>query len=100
MLMAFAANISPIIVALIKETNYSDIWGVALSLYTFIAYMVIAALGNVVGFLMDRFEPEHIDGVQIYGRDSYLLSFGVLLVISLFAVYSAFRIRETYGKDI
>lgn len=99
-LMAFAANISPIIVALIKETNYSDIWGVALSLYTFIAYMVIAALGNVVGFLMDRFEPEHIDGVQIYGRDSYLLSFGVLLVISLFAVYSAFRIRETYGKDI
>ncbi|RHR43478.1 hypothetical protein DWX23_02950 [Parabacteroides sp. AF18-52] len=67
---------------------------------TFIAYMVIAALGNVVGFLMDRFEPEHIDGLQIYGRDSYLLSFGVLLVISLFAVYSAFRIRETYGKDI
>ena len=57
---------------------------------TFIAYMVIAALGNVVGFLMDRFEPEHIDGLQIYGRDSYLLSFGVLLVISLFAVYSAF----------
>ncbi len=32
-LMAFAANISPIIVALIKETNYSDIWGVAYSTF-------------------------------------------------------------------
>lgn len=99
-LMAFAANISPVIVALIKETNFSDIWGVALSLYTFIAYMIIAALGNVVGLLMDIFEPESVDGLQIYGRESYLVSFGALLVISLFAVYSAFKVRETYGRDV
>lgn len=99
-LMAFAANISPVIVALIKETNFSDIWGVALSLYTFIAYMIIAALGNVVGLLMDAYEPTHVDGLQIYGRESYLLSFAALLFISLFAVYSAFKIKETNGQDV
>lgn len=34
-LLAFAGNISPVIVALVRESNHNDIWGVMLSVYAF-----------------------------------------------------------------
>ena len=99
-LLAFTGNISPVIVALIRETNQSDIWGVMLSLYGFLAYIVTALVGNTAGFLMGLFPPLETDGILIYSASSYLAVFGVLFVLSLAAAYCSLRIRETNGTNI
>ena len=49
---------------------------------------------------MERFPPQVIDGVHVYGNISYLAVFAVLLFLSLFTVYSGFQLKETNGKDI
>lgn len=99
-LLAFAGNISPVIVALVRESNHNDIWGVMLSVYAFLAYIVTAVIGHSTGWIMELFPPQVVDGVHIYGNDSYLAAFVVLLVIALFAAYSGFRLKESNGKDI
>lgn len=99
-LLAFTGNISPVIVALVRESNHSDIWGVMLSIYAFIAYIVTAIIGHSTGWMMELFPPHMVNGVHIYGNDSYLAAFTVLLVISLLAAYSGFRLKESNGKDI
>lgn len=99
-LLAFAGNISPVIVALVRESNRSDIWGVMLSVYAFLAYIVTAVIGNSTGWIMELFPPQVVDGIHIYGKNSYLAVFTVLLVCSLFAAYSGFRLKESNGKDI
>lgn len=99
-LLAFAGNISPVVVALVRESNRNDIWGVMLSVYAFLAYIVTAVIGHSTGLMMELFPPQVVNGVHIYGNDSYLAAFAVLLVISLFAVYSGFRLKESNGKDL
>lgn len=99
-LLAFAGNISPVIVALVRESNSSDIWGVMLSVYAFLAYIVTAVIGHSTGWIMEIFPPQVVDGVHIYGNDSYLAVFAVLLVCSLLAAYSGFRLKESNGKNI
>lgn len=99
-LLAFAGNISPVVVALVRESNRSDIWGAMLSVYTFIAYIVTAVIGHSTGWIMELFPPQVIDGVHVYGNISYLAVFVVLLFLSLFAVYSGFQLKESNGKDI
>lgn len=49
---------------------------------------------------MELFPPRVIDGVHVYGKDSYLAVFIVLSVCSLFAAYSGFRLKESNGKNI
>lgn len=99
-LLAFAGNISPVLVALVRESNRSDIWGVMLSVYAFLAYIVTAVIGHSTGWIMELFPPRVIDGVHVYGKDSYLAVFIVLSVCSLFAAYSGFRLKESNGKNI
>ena len=99
-LLAFAGNISPVVVALVRESNRSDIWGVMLSVYAFLAYVLTAGIGNATGWIMELFPPQTVDGTHVYGRDSYLAVFVLLLVLSLFAAHSGFRLKESRGKDI
>ncbi len=99
-LLAFAGNISPVVVALVRESNRNDIWGTMLSVYTFVAYIVTAVIGHSTGWIMELFPPQVVDGVHVYGNSSYLAAFAVLLFLSLFAVYSGFRLKESNGKDI
>lgn len=99
-LLAFAGNISPVIVALVRESNRNDIWGVMLSVYAFLAYIVTAVIGHSTGWIMELFPPQVVDGVHIYGRDSYLAAFAILMVFALFAAYSGFQLKESNGKDI
>ena len=99
-LLAFSGNISPVIVALVRESNHNDIWGVMLSVYAFLAYIVTAAIGHSIGWIMELFPPQVENGIHIYGNKSYLAVFTVLLIISLLAAYSGFRLKESKGQDI
>lgn len=99
-LLAFAGNISPVIVVLVRESNKSDIWGVMLSVYTFLAYIVTAVIGNATGWILDKFDSRIVEGTHIYGRESYLAVYLILFLVSFFAVYSGLRLKETAGKNL
>ena len=99
-LMAFAGNVSPIYVALVRETNEEHRFGTALSVGNCFAYGVTAVFGGVLGRLMDVYAPVVRDGVSIYGRNSYLLVFGVLLGLTVFSAFLSLFLRESYGRDI
>ena len=64
------------------------------------AYGVTAVFGGALGKLMDVYAPVVRDGVSIYGRNSYLLVFGVLLVLTLFSAFLSLFLRESYGRNI
>ena len=99
-LMAFAGNVSPIYVALIRETNAEHRFGTALSVGNCFAYGVTAVFGGVLGKLMDFYAPVVRDGVSIYGRDSYLLVFSVLLGLAAISAILSLFLKESFGRDI
>ena len=99
-LMAFAGNVSPIYVALVRETNEEHRFGTAMSVGNCFAYGVTAVFGGALGKLMDVYAPVVRDGVSIYGRNSYLLVFGVLLGLTVFSAFLSLFLRESYGRDI
>jgi len=74
--------------------------GVGVSFMNFCAYLAVAVLGNAVGLLMDIFPPERIDARMLYGRNSYLAVFIILLAFACFGAYSSTRLRETMGNSI
>lgn len=99
-LLAIAGNVSPISVALIKETNEEQRFGTVMSVSNSFAYAVTAVFGGVLGKLMDLYSPEVINGVNVYGSRSYLLVFGVLVVLcSISSIISLFM-RESFGRNI
>ena len=48
---------------------------------------------------MDLFPPVLKDSVHIYGRNSYLVVFAFLFLLSCIVVYNSFRLRETNGEN-
>lgn len=99
-LMAFAGNISPIYVALIKESNEDYRFGTAVCVGNCFAYAVSALFGWLAGKLMDVFDPQIVDNVKLYGRDSYLLVFGVLALLGLISAVLTLTVKESKGKNI
>ncbi|MCI5779384.1 MAG: MFS transporter [Lentisphaeria bacterium] len=99
-LLAVAGNVSPIYVALIRETNAENRFGTALSVGNCLAYAVTAVFGGVLGKLMDLYPHEVINGVNVYGRNSYLLVFGTLVPLIAVSAILALFLRESRGRNI
>ena len=99
-IMAFAGNISPIYVALIKESNPDTRFGTAVCVGNCFAYGVSAIAGGCAGKLMDLYAPQIVNGVKIYGRSSYLLVFGVLVIAGVIAALLSLMVKESRGEDI
>lgn len=100
LLMAFAGNVSPIYVALIRESNDDNRFGTVLCVGNCLAYGISALLGGVSGMLMDVYEPTVVGNVKIYGQQSYLLVFGVFTLLGAVALLLSLGIRESYGRRI
>ena len=64
------------------------------SFSNFFAYAAVAIFGSAAGFLMDIYPPEIIDGIKVYGRNSYLILFSFFAVLCSFAVYYTARIQD------
>ncbi len=99
-LLSFAGNVAPISAALYKETNDPNKFGTVLSVSNFFAYIITAAMGSLAGKLMDAFPAQKINGIFVYGRNSYLLVFAVFLAIGIVSGTASLFLRETYGKNI
>ena len=63
-----------------------------------LAYIVLAILGNVAGFLLHVFPVGMKHGVEFYSRESYLVLFGFLGLLSAILLIAALRLKETRGK--
>ena len=99
-LMAFAGNVSPIFVASLKESNEENCFGTVVCVCNGFAYAVSAIFSGGAGRLMDIYAPQIVDGVRVYSRDSYLLVWGMLVVLGgISAVLSLFH-QETSGRNI
>ena len=99
-IMSFAGNISPIYVALLKESNRDNCFGTVVCVGNSMAYGISSLFSAGAGKLMDVFEPQIIDGGLVYGRQSYLLVFGVLTLLGIVAALLSCAVKESYGKDI
>lgn len=88
-------------VPLLHETNPSRAAGPAVCMMNFTSYIVVAAVGNAVGVLMNIFKPELLEsGILLYGRHSYTAVFSVMLLLASISAYCAWRCRETFGRPL
>ena len=99
-LMAFAGNISPIYVALLNESNDEHCFGTVVCVGNGFAYAVSAVFSGGAGKLMDIFAPQIVNGIKIYGRNSYLLVFGALMILGIIAAILSCCTKESFGKNI
>ncbi len=99
-LLAIAGNVSPISVALTRETNEEQRFGTVMSVNNGFAYAVTAIFGGALGKLMDLYPPTLVDGINVYGKNSYLLVFGVLLILCVISSVVSLFLKESYGKNI
>ena len=99
-LLAFAGNISPIYVALLNESNDENCVGTVVCVGNCFAYAVSAAFSGGAGKLMDIFAPQIVDGIKIYGRNSYLLVFLAMAVLGAVAAVLSCCAKESFGKKI
>lgn len=96
--LALFSSLGPITIPVINETNSSDITGSATAAMNCLAYIVLAILGNVAGFLLHVFPVGMKHGVEFYSRESYLVLFGFLGLLSAILLIAALRLKETRGK--
>ena len=99
-LMTFAGNNSSISAGSFRETNDDKCFGTVMSLNNFFAYLVTAAFGGCAGHLMDLFPPTIVNDVKIYGRNSYLLIFAVLVCLGICCAYNSWRLVETRRQNM
>ncbi len=99
-LLALTGSMSPIMIPLLRETNPEPQVGLSISFMNFSFFLAVALFGNMVGFLMQLFQPQIKDGQMIYGRLSYLFVFAFLLLSSIVVFYCSRQLRETRGKKI
>lgn len=98
--MAFAGNVAPIFVAVLKESNKENCFGTTVCVCNAFAYAISAVFSAGAGKLMDVFPPEMVNNIKVYPRESYLLVFGALIIFSAVSAWLSCLIKESRGKDI
>ncbi len=100
-LLSFSASTASVIVPLLHETNSPRSAGPAVCAMNFTSYLVVAGVGNAVGMLMNIYKPELLEsGIMLYGRNSYMAVFSVMLLLASISAYCAWRCRETFGRPV
>jgi len=100
LLLACCANMTPVFLALLAETNPPENLGVCASFSNFLAYLMVALLGHFSGVMMDLFEPEIVDGVRVYGTNSYLAVFGLCTAAAAVAFAASLMVKESRGRRL
>lgn len=91
---AFIGSISPLLILSIHLINRYEICATAVSIQNFGFFMTVGILGTLCGALMNVFKPNEINGVLIYGNQSYMLVFGLFLLLSIVEMFFAFKIED------
>ena len=91
---SFIGSISPLLILTLHMYNRYEVSATAVSIQNFSFFMMVGILGMISGILMNVFEPINKSGVLIYSNHSYLLVFGLFLILSIFEVICAMRIKD------
>lgn len=91
-------NISALLIPTLHCINRYEISATAVSVQNFCFFMMVGLLGMLSGMLMNMYEPLDLNGVLIYSNNSYMLVFGLFLVLSVAEMFCAFRIKD-YKKS-
>jgi len=92
--LASTASLSSIVIPIIKENNDSQTTGSAIAFSNFLAYILVAIFGNLIGGVLNLFAPEHAGHRLVYSREAYLAVFGVMLFFAAAVLRWALLIRE------
>ena len=96
--LAAVATMSPLLVMVINEVNPHSVSVTAVGLMNALFFFSVGIFGNLTGFMMNLFPAVNIDGILVYGRNSYLAVFLPLLAFSIAELYFAFRLKEPEKK--
>lgn len=91
---SFIGSISPLLILTLHCLNRYEVSATALSIQNFGFYMMVGILGMLSGILMNMFEPTNVNGVLIYSNQSYILVFGLFLILSIIEMFCAFKIKD------
>ena len=94
--LAANASLSAILVPVLHLTNRKMISGTAVSIMNFCFFMMVGILGTLTGFLLNVFEPVKRGNITTYTNESYLLVFGMFLLVSIFEMYKAMKLSNKY----
>ncbi len=94
--IAFWASLSPLLVPLLHDYNGAKVSSTAISVMTCGFYLVVAILGNVIGWLLDLFTPTIASaGHYIYSNNSYIAIFSLTVMLAIYAFINVFKIEES-----
>lgn len=95
-ILAGNASLSSLLIPVLHMTNSKLTSGIAVSVLNFSFFMMVGILGTATGYILKVFEPTRVGNVLVYNNKSYLLLFGVFLVLSLYEVYKATKLSDKY----
>ena len=58
--------------------------------------MMVGILGTATGFLLNIFDTVKRGDITVYTNESYLLVFGLFLLLSIFEMYKAMKLSNKY----
>ena len=94
--LAGNASLSALLVPVLHATNPKMISGTAVSILNFSYFMMVGLLGTVTGYILHVFEPTRVGNVLVYNSKSYLLLFGVFLLLSIYEMFRAAKLSNKY----
>lgn len=94
--LAGNASLSALLVPVLHATNPKMISGTAVSILNFSYFMMVGILGTATGYILNVFEPTRVGSVLVYSNNSYLLLFGVFLLLSVYEMYRAAKLSNKY----
>ena len=94
--LAANASLSSLLVPVLYATNRKMISGTAVSILNFSYFMAVGLLGTITGYVLNIFEPTRIGKTLVYSNNSYLLLFGVFLILSIYEIYRATKLSDKY----
>ena len=90
------ASLSAILVPVLHLTNRKMVSGTAVSIMNFCFFIMVGILGTMTGILLNIFEPVIKGDIISYSNESYLLVFGLFLILSVFEMYKAMKMSNKY----
>lgn len=98
--LAAVATMSPLLVVVISEVNPHSVSVTATGIMNALFFFSVGIMGNLTGFMMNLFPACEVNGILVYGRNSYLAVFLPLLLFSFAELYFAFRLEEPGKKKL
>lgn len=94
--LAGNASLSALLVPVLHATNRKMISGTAVSILNFSFFMMVGILGTATGYILNIFEPTRVGNTLVYNSHSYMLLFGVFLLLSIYEIFRATKLSDKY----